>query len=321
MLVTITEVVFPVFALIGLGYLLAITGIFSEQAGRTLGQYATSVAVPALLFTTLSKAELSGVSPWPIWLVYYPSLFFIMFSAGSVVRFGFKREARAGVIAGISAGFSNSALIGIPLITAAYGTQALVPLSLMISMHIPSVTVVSVLVMERAVVVDGYQVARPLPQLMLGVLKKLIGNPIVVAIVAGALWNASGLTMPNVFQNIIGPLGRTASPVALIAVGMGMVSYGIKGNINIGLVLSCFKIALLPATVFVMGYYVVGLPALYTAVLTMAAACPTGVMAFVFANQFGTGHGMSTNTITITTLISVVTASSWLVFLHAMLGL
>ncbi|WP_244271965.1 AEC family transporter [Pseudovibrio denitrificans] len=95
-----------------------------------------------------------------------------------------------------------------------------------------------------------------------------------------------------------------------------MVNYGIRGNLAIGGVLAIIKSILMPFVVFVVAAHVIGLPSVWVGVATLIAACPTGVFSFIMANQFGTGHAMSTNGIAITTAISVFTVSFWLWFIQ-----
>ncbi|WP_068310696.1 AEC family transporter [Polycladidibacter hongkongensis] len=315
---TLVFVVVPLFALIAIGYAVAVSKLLGADVGHALGAFVTTIAVPALLFRTLATADLAGVSPWWLWATYYPVLFSVGIGAALLVRKVFRREARAAVVAAISSGFSNTALLGIPLITAVYGDEALVPLSIVIAAHIPSVTIVSVIAMERAVVIDGYTQARPMGEVMQAVVQKLLGNPIVLAIGSGVLWNVFGLPWPELLERTLQPVAKSASTVALISVGMSMLHYGIRGTLSIGVTLSVIKILVFPALVLLWGIYVTHLPGEWLSVLVLAAACPTGVMAYVFANQFGTGHAMSTNSISITTMASIVTASGWIWLLHAL---
>jgi predicted permease len=46
--------------------------------------------------------------------------------------------------------------------------------------------------------------------------------------------------------------------------------------------------------------------------IVIAAACPTGVNAWLVASRFGTGQALASNSITLTTGLSVVTVAAWL---------
>ncbi|GHB27945.1 transporter [Pseudovibrio japonicus] len=312
MLFSTLQVVFPIFATVGVGYGFGYIGLLNKHVGDTLSTFCITVLIPVLIFRTLATSDLGGLSPWALWGTYYTALMVTAVLGGYMVRKVFGREARAACIGGFSASFSNTSLIGIPLITSAFGPEALIPLSLIISIHAPSVTLVFVLAMERAVVVDGYWEARPLRHVMQSLFKTLITSPLVVAVLLGVGWNLSGFELPALLDGILLPLASAASPVALFSVGMTLLNYGVRGNIAIGGVLSLLKILLMPAIVLVLGIYVFPLSPLWVAVATLVAACPTGVVAYLYASQFGTGHAMSANSISLTTIFSIITMSFWI---------
>ncbi|KZL21752.1 putative transporter YfdV [Pseudovibrio axinellae] len=312
MLFSTLHVLFPIFATVGVGYGFGYIGVLGKQVGDNLSTFCISVLIPALIFRTLATSNLAGLNPWALWGTYYTALATSALLGGYTVRKLFGREARAACIGGFSAAFSNIALVGIPVITSALGQDALIPISLIISVHTPTVTLVFVLVMERAVVVDGYQEAKPFKEVVYGLLNTLLKSPLILAIILGLSWNFSGLELPTLLDGVLSPLAKAASPVALFSVGMTLLNYGIRGNIAIGSVLSMLKIVVMPALVLVLGAYVFQLEPLWVAVATLAAACPTGVVAYLYASKFGTGHAMSANSISLTTILSIITLSFWL---------
>jgi predicted permease len=46
--------------------------------------------------------------------------------------------------------------------------------------------------------------------------------------------------------------------------------------------------------------------------IVIAAACPTGVNAYLVATRFNTGQALASSAITLTTAIAVVTVAFWL---------
>ena len=72
----------------------------------------------------------------------------------------------------------------------------------------------------------------------------------------------------------------------------------------------------MPGVVFLLVRYVVPMPAVWAKVAVVAAACPTGVNAYLIANRFRTGEALSSNAITISTGLAVVTVSMWLILVE-----
>jgi len=314
-------IVAPVFVLIGIGYALAKFKILKESASEALGQFVYVVAIPILVFRTLISADLSTGLPVALWVTYFLGVG-IAFALGTlVIRKGFGRDSRAGAIGGISAAFANTIMVGLPLIAAVYGDDGLVPLLLIISIHLAAMTVGMAVIMERAAAVDGGTATPPLAQMALGAVRSVFKNPLVITIIFAFAWRMSGLDLPEIGMDVLNRIAATALPLALLSLGMSLVQYGVRGNVVPGLLLGVIKIIVMPAAIFVFGFFVFQLPPLWTAVATLTASCPTGVNAYIFANRYGTGHAMSANAITATTLSAIVTTSLWIWFLDTWFGL
>lgn len=305
----IIDVVLPIFALIGIGYLTAQIDLLNEKIGDALGQFVYTIAIPMLIFRTLVTAEFGNASPWALWATYFTGAL-VAWTAGTlVIRHIFGRDARAGVIGGISAAFANTVLVGIPLIGPVYGEEGLGVLFVLLAVHLPFMTIVCTFLMERASVIDGYSDPRATGDILRAVAKNLGTSPLVIAIVAGTLYSLADLPYGGLPGDVIDRLAATAVPIALFSLGMSLHKYGIRGNISAGLILSSIKLVLMPAVVFIAGRYLFGLPPMWVAVATITAACPTGVNAYIFASRFGTGHAISANSIKFSTAAAVITTA------------
>lgn len=53
----ILTIVLPVFGIIGVGYLVAWTGLFSRETGDALSDFVFTVPIPLLLFQTMATAH------------------------------------------------------------------------------------------------------------------------------------------------------------------------------------------------------------------------------------------------------------------------
>ena len=54
------------------------------------------------------------------------------------------------------------------------------------------------------------------------------------------------------------------------------------------------------------------MPASWAKVAVLAAACPTGVNAYLVAARFKTGEALASNAITLSTALAAVTISMWI---------
>ncbi|MCV0429561.1 MAG: AEC family transporter, partial [Roseibium sp.] len=290
MLAQTFSIVAPVFVLIAIGYSLARFRILNQSVGEALGQFVFIVPIPVLIFRTLTTADLSAGFPFALWASYFLGGTATWFLGGIVIRKGFGRDARAGAIGAISSTYSNLVLVGLPLVTAVYGQEGQVPLLLLISVHFATMTLILSVAMERAAAVDNGEELPPLGKLVVATLRSLFKNPLIIMIVFAFAWRQTGLQIPEIGQDVLNRIAATALPLALLSLGMSLVHYGMRGNILPGFLLSILKMVVMPSIVFLIGTFLFQLPPLWATVATVAAGCPTGVNAYIFANRYGTGH-------------------------------
>lgn len=306
----IFSIVFPIFALIMLGYGLVAIGILPMQAGKALSKFVFTVPLPLLVFKTLATSDMAAQAPWKLWAVYFFCVSVIWGLAMLALRYMFGREGSVLAVAGVSGGFSNLVLLGIPVISGVYGPEGLVPLIMLLSVHLP------VMMLASSLMVEWYQRDTGGEMNILVVLgrvgKGLAANPIVIGIVSGGVWGLFALPIPDLAMIVIDRVVPVAVPLALIAMGMGLKEFGLRGNIAPGLVLALLKTVVFPALFLVVTATIVTLPPLWVAAILLGSACPTGVNAYLLANHFGVGHGIAANTTTLSVLMGLVTLPFWI---------
>jgi len=310
----IAVVVAPVFGIIAIGYLIAWSRLFSAETEDAIADFVYAVPIPVLLFRTITTAEIDGgTTPVLLWLVHFSGFFLVWMAGTLTIRRVFGRDARTGVVGGIAATYANAFMLGIPLVVAAYGREALTPITLIVAVQLPLLMVLSTVLIERALVKDGAVGTSAHPSTMaFNVAKNIVANPIVASVIAGLVWRAGGLTMPGPIESIADRIANIASTMALIALGLGLRRHGIKGNIKAILSLALLKLVAMPAIVLVLVIYVVPLPAVWASVAIVVAACPSGSNVYVMASRFRTGEALASGTIVLTTVLSVASITFWL---------
>ena len=316
----IANIVLSIFGLIGIGYGAARTGLLGKDVGKGLADFVFTIAIPVLLFKTLASADFGVAAPWRIWSAYFAGAAATWTLSHVTIRRMFKRDARAGVVAGLSGSYANTVLIGIPLVQTAFGEAGLVSLLIVVAVHLPVMMLVSLVLFEWAVRVDGVEsgvVDRG--AIWRRFVNNMVRNPLVIAILAGVVWRLAGLPLTGVPAILTDALSRAAGPVALFAAGMGLASYGIARNVRQALVITVFKLVVMPAVVLATGW-AIGLAPLAVATATLAAACPTGVNPFLIAGRFGTGEAIASNVIAISTAAGFISVAVWLAILQRLLS-
>lgn len=313
----LAETVLFIFGLVALGYLAGVTGYLKTETGDALSQFAVGVALPLLLFRTIVAADFHGGAPWAFWGVYFTAVT-VAWTAGHLVTTRIiGRDSMAGVVGGVSSAFSNIVLLGIPFTLGVFGQAGFEQLSLLISVHLPTMLMASQILFDYFKRRGG-EPMHPL-HIVRDFVQKLLKNPLIIGIFGGFIWKLSGLPLSGLPLRFVDALAGIAAPLALFAMGLGLRKFGISGNIRPALMLSVLKLGLMPAVALVMAW-LVGLPPLAAQVAVAAAALPSGVNSYLIAIQFGTGQALASNQMTIATALAVVTTTFWLTVAQMVFG-
>ncbi len=300
-----------VFALVAIGYLLALRGILREGAGEALGDFVVAVAIPALLFRTLSQADFGDVKPLTLWSAYFTSILCTWVVATLVIRRGFGRDARSGVVAGLSASFSNLLLLGFPVIFALFGQAGTETLSLILAIHMPIMLTSSVILNERAEMLDGLREHQSSPATtLLRIVKSLLSNPLVLGILAGVIWRFLPLELPDFLSELVDRLAAVAGTLALISLGLSLRRFGIARNVPQAATMTALKLLFMPSVATVLAL-AIGLSPFQAEIVIVAAAMPTGVNPYLMAARFGTGEAIASNALLLSTLAAPLTLLFW----------
>ena len=294
-------VVLPVFGLLGLGYVAARFELLSARAGDGLSEFVFAFCIPPLIFRTMATASLPESQPWGYWSAYFIGVAGSWALAMLIGRAVFRLKPGENVVAGFSAGQSNTALVGIPLLLKAFGEPGAVPLFLLLAIHLPITMTSATLLME------GPRGLHPLQ-----LLKRLLLNPILLGLMAGLTFRAAGLPLNGPLRTIVDYLANAAIPCALVAMGLALRRYGLRADVKLSAAIVALKLIVHPAIVYVLAFKVFAMPPVWAGVAVLFAAMPSGVNAYLFAERYKIGVGLSSSAIALSTGLSVVSTMFWL---------
>jgi malonate transporter len=309
----IARVILPVFGFIVVGYAVACFRVLPRVTATVLSRFVFVVAVPFLIFRTMVAADFADASPWHIWFSYFVAMA-IAWGAGTLtVRALHPSDGGPDIIGGFSAAYGNNVMIGIPLVLTAYGEEAIVGLLILVAVHLP-------IAMTVGTILNGRSDKKPPGAAKARIAYELGGslatNPVLIGVGIALLWRFTSEPVPDPFALIVDGLAEVAGPVALFAVGMSIRERSLAGEWPAALLLSTIKLAVMPIIVFVLAFHVAQMPIAWAKAIVLAAACPTGIYAFVAASHFRSGEALSSATILISTIAAVVTVSFWLIVLQ-----
>jgi malonate transporter and related proteins len=305
--------VMPLFGLIALGFVAARFKMFPAAGASGLSRFAFDFAIPALLFRNLVHVDQPQASPVLLWVTYYGALAitWVLASVLATQLSGFGSKSAA--VAAMASCFSNLVFLGLPLSVGAFGTDAALPAALIVAVNTPLLWFSAMLQMEWGNRASGASYSRLLGDLA----RSLLKNPIILALIAGAGWRASGIALPAIPDQFLKLLGDCAVPVALFALGLSLSTYGLGEGWQAAALLVGLKLAVFPAIVWLIGSAMPGLPATWLRVAVLMAACPAGVNAFLLAMRYQRAVATVAAAIALGTAVSAFTLTVLLYWLRS----
>jgi len=131
----VIEIILPIFGLLLVGYTAAFVGWFDQSAVRGLTRFVFDFAVPMLLLRTIATASLPDFVPWGYIASYYLGTFIVLSLGLVLTRLFWERTFSEQVINAFSGSFSNTVLLGIPIVLLAFGERSVLPLFIIIGSH------------------------------------------------------------------------------------------------------------------------------------------------------------------------------------------
>ena len=298
------NVVFPVFALILIGYVCGRTGKLGESASTELNRFVVWLALPAQLFHFASS------SSWQtLWQPGFIAAFFLsclaVFILVLVVSWVRNRDLAAASFSGLSASYSNTGYMGIPLCLLALGQDGLAP-------AIISTFIVFVMFALATVLIEiGILSHKKSHEIFWSVIKSLCTNPLLIAPVAGLLWASTDLVLYDPLAQVIAFLAAAATPCALVSIGLFLMqkerfapqqAWGI----------SIAKLIIQPVLAWFIAGPILDLPELSVSAVVILAALPTGTGPFMLAQYYQGDGRMISRVVLLTTIGSLLTLSLFL---------
>lgn len=300
----VVSALLPVVFLIAIGFIAVRSGLVRVEGNKDLSDLVFSVLTPALLFRTMSTVHVEQLNFRPLAMYFAAVLLLFM---GVFVGKG--RTHRAAVLA-LACTFSNTVMIGIPLISLAYGQAGVVTLLTLVSVHLLVMLTITTVVLEmvsaRQARLAGQGGQQHMALTVLLALKGGIIHPVPMPIILGLLFAQTGLVLPEVVDRPLQLLGSAFGPVALVLVGAMLTQVQIGTHLKAALGISLLKNLALPLLVALMGLGMAG-PTLNVMIVT--AALPMGANVFLFAQRYEVAQELVTASLAVSTLLGLLTIS------------
>lgn len=307
----IVEIVFPIFAIAFIGYIVTYAGLFNARDINGISRFVFDIAIPVMLFNALARIDLPDTLNWGFLLSYYLAAVLVFFLGMTISKRLFQHSAQGQSVFGLGSAYSNTVLIGLPIVSTGLGEEALLPMFMLISIHSALLFFLVTLMAER----DGGGEGGGNSLIIAGqALKKLIANPIIIGLAAGLLFNMLAIPMPSPVEKTIELISSAALPSALFVLGASLSAYKLAGHFAEAWTLTGIKLLVMPAIVALLAFVVFDLEPLWAAVAVLNAAMPVGVNVYVFSQKYQANIEPVSTAILISTSLSILSISLLLAF-------
>ena len=290
----------PLFALVLMGYVVMRLSGWTAEVAESLSKFVFVVAVPAMMFRLMC-----GMSKLPPVDARLLIAFFggcvIVFALGRLV--GWKLFGLDGVsqsVFALGGVFSNNLMLGLPLAKIVLGDAAVPSVAMVLVFNSLTMwTMVTVSVewaRHGSFSVHGF--ARTA--------RSVLTNPLILAIIFGTMIGLTGIQLPEVIDVPLGMVAQIATPLSLIALGMGLVQYGIRGGWQISTAITVMKLIIQPFVVWVLAR-LLKLPVMETRVVVLLGSIALGVNVYLVAKQFKALEGAVASSLVLSTVMAAVT--------------
>lgn len=295
-LILAASVVFPIFALIVLGYFLRRIKMVDEHSLGVINKLVFKVFLPVLLFYNIYTTDAAMAFDGPFLLYALVCILVVALLLFLIVPLFVKENSRRGVfIQGVFR--SNFVLFGLPVTVLLLGEDGAGLTSVAIAMVVPVFNILAVICLEV------FRGGKPNP---LKILKGIVTNPLIIASVLGIIFLASGIKIPDFAEGVVRDISRVATPLALIALGGSFTFTAVKGNIPILSWAVVLRLIVIPVAALDIGALIGFRGAQIVALLSMFAS-PTAVSSYTMAQQMDGDSDLAAQIVVFTSAFSILT--------------
>lgn len=219
----IIAVIVPIFLLLALGYLSVKCQILKKEQVEMVGAFVIKVALPLLFFQFLASKDLHEIWYFEYFAVYTSVTLLLYGFSFWLMRRQFKNTSSHSAVLSLGAAMSNTGLIGTAVLTLLVGQHAMTYTSLVVIIEsmilIPMVLILAAL---------GTQHQANLGSLVKSTILMLFQNPLFMGVMLGMACTIFEIRLPIYLDQVFAMIGQTASPLALFAIGGGIVGMSLK---------------------------------------------------------------------------------------------
>jgi predicted permease len=207
--------------------------------------------------------------------------------------------------------FSNTLMIGVPLVGLAYGESGQVLLFTLISLHALVLLTMATVVLELQMAYEQAAETGESRHMLKTVgmaIKNAVLHPVPLPILMGLIYAQTGWGLHPIVDKPLQLLGASFGPVALVLVGITLSQTPVGHNIKGAIKLSVVKTFVHPFLMAAAGY-AMGMRGLHLTVMVVAAALPIGANVFLFSQRYQKEEDVVTAAVAVSTAFALISVT------------
>ena len=292
----------PMFTLIAIGFFLKTINFLTEDNGRVLSKFAFFILLPPLMFSSILAGDASNslnlnfVFRYELVTIF---IFLITFFLGSILNLKVMERG----IFGLNAAYPNYGYIGVPLCILAFGSEAGIPLALILLAD--TFVLLSTLIL--------YSIAQNkhtnLNLLGKEILTRFFYNPLMLSVIFAFMFSFLKIDIFTPIDTTINLIASSATAVALIALGISLNIQSVGEQKGVLVFITVIKLILHPILIFSIFFYSENIEPIWVKTAIVCASLPVAANVFVLASYYKTFSNESAAAITLTTIFSSITVT------------
>ncbi|MDO8908310.1 MAG: AEC family transporter [Pseudohongiella sp.] len=296
----LVEGIFPVLTLALAGYLASRSGYLQTPETMALSKFTFNLIIPCLLFVNMVHADIPDNFGVDFLLAFYLPVLCVYLIAVLLARFWLAADTNFQSVFAMATTYSNTTVVGIPLVLQTLGSEALLPLFLIIATQNLVLFSVGTVVAER----EHFDV-RAMLKSITRLIKQLLSSPLTASLLAGLAFNLLAIPLYQPLDTSMTLMSEAAIPCALFILGTTLHQYKVGHQIKPALIITGLKLLLLPLLMALSMLVAFDIDPLWAKTAILGAAMPVGISAYVFSIRYNTGQAAVAAASVISTLASL----------------
>lgn len=284
--------VLTLFLMMGVGFVFAYRGQFSEKTRSQMTGVLMNVVAPCLIITSMpDKRDAETLKIFWMTALLLLILYVVMILAASLFFRKEKADTRSVLQYGMI--YGNVGFMGLPLLDAVLGHEALI-------FGVISIVMFNIVSWTHGVVLMGGKIS----------VKSALLNPGIMGFVIAFTLYIAGISLPAPVYNAVNYMGSLNTPLAMVVIGAQMAAAKpseIFKDLRLYFVSAVRLIATPILTLLLIRLLPFTLSPVMALALIIEGGCPVGGTTSMFAQLFHRDTGIAAESVAQSTLLSILT--------------